>query len=353
MQAGVDELVAVPQALRDEIKSHLRTAVVFSDQELQRAAALSERLPTSIVDAHAHIGLLEHVLAMPSWVQSHIIASVMAWPLETARRFEGQVFPSASFRAVRFAMPIAGINFAAANEYLLRSCLASGDAFVAFGHSSCAEMTISLLRSDDCRGLKCYHRAHLPPARRIAEFFHPEFLEICNDEGKPIILHLPAKLRECADEIMSALMQYRDIPVILAHCGLMERIDPDDVAALQMLAANRNLYVDTSMIMDVDVLRSCISLLSHKRVLFGLDQPLASYRAAYRRNGRGESRVVPERPYSWLSDASVAPAEECSLLAFTMIECLLAACSELGLGQHAIEEIFGGNASSVFGLASR
>ncbi|MBI5369567.1 amidohydrolase family protein [Candidatus Uhrbacteria bacterium] len=279
--------------------AYLAYAQDFSQKERSWQTALMEWLPESITDVHAHANAREHVLKMSSRTRGHMLSTFPFFSIEESRIIRTQFFPNINNRIVRFAQVFGGVDHKAANDYLLKQ---SGvrDRVALYGLPDDETYTIKELQTQRYVALKMYPSYQEPSAQTIYEYFRPPLLEEAQSLGIPIILHPPRIITNCMEDLLRVLRDFPRLKVVLAHLGLTKMVVPGLRECYRELSHHQNLFTDTSMVPDADVVALAIQEFGTHRVLFGSDEPLYLIRArAYEHPTKGQ-RLITTYPYHWV-----------------------------------------------------
>lgn len=92
--------------------------------------------------------------------------------------------------------------------------------------------------------------------------------------------------------------KYERINFVIAHLGGFFMYDDRLPAALQRVAKIDNIFFDTAMVTDAQVINCAISVLGYHKILFGSDAPFGYFRGKFiRENGR--TIFLPDDDWSW------------------------------------------------------
>lgn len=322
---------------------------------------LKDFLPGRIVDCHVHLyrewmqrESLEDRKGCVKW--PHMVAPELT-PEDMEQSFL-QMFPGKEVKAVVMGMPTCKLD--EVNDYTL-DCAKSRNLPALFCTNY--DTTVEEIRAAmdaGFVGIKPYLNnspAYIPANEvRIFDFCTHEHLELMNELGGIVMLHIPRKLR-LKDPVNLAQMleidkKYPNAKVIIAHVG-RAYVEEDFGDAFEVLKDAKNLYYDfTANTLDL-AMEKVIEMAGTKRVMFGSDMPITKMRM-YRVCEDGHYvNVIPRGLYGDVSDdPNMRETDETDITTF-MYEELRAfkRCAEkLGLTKEDVADIMCNNASRLFGM---
>lgn len=273
-------------------------------QLTQRERALRDMfeswLPDTIVDAHAHSNLSQHVGELPDCIWMRPLSTFPHFSITDSRTI-GRIFhPSKNIVHVRFSMPYKGIDWRGANDYLLQH-YSRHDLVAACGDPGDAAYTARILTDDRVCALKMYHFATVPPADHIYDFFPPSVLAVAERLRKPIILHPPTPVPECIDQCRQLGNDFPSLPIIIAHLGIYTEPVERYWESFSELSINPNVYMDTSMCPSARLTEIALETLGPGRILYGSDEPLSLIRAVQHDDPERGPLMIPDYPYHWIA----------------------------------------------------
>lgn len=325
---------------------------------------LADFLPQKLVDCHVHVwteGMERDEASkanrkgMVDWTR--IVAPDLT--IEDLTQSYSQMFPGRDVRAVIMGWPSNDLK--KTNDYALK--VGKEKKFPALyctNWDTPAEELRTALTERGFAGLKPYLNnspKYIPAAEvRIFDFLPHEHLEVANELGATVMLHIPRSLR-LRDPINLAQMleindRYPNAKVIIAHIGRAYSVE-DFGDAFEVLKPATRLYWDfTANCLDEGMV-NVIKMAGVDRVMFGSDMPITKMRM-YRITENGKYlNVVPRGLYGDVSgDPNMRETDETDITTF-MYEELLAfkRCSErLGLSREDVEKILCTNAARLFGM---
>jgi len=297
-------------------------------------------VPSVVYDMHTHIWSEEHKgdqAGVPSLLRSEFdYQSQLDWA--------GQLYPGREMHFLVLGTPVPGMDAEGHNTWMARQV--SADPHSAVNMAVTPDMTPEYVaaqaREHGFLGLKPYRTfAGDPASARIGEYLPESLIEVADDMGLAITLHLAKKSGIADPENQVDLQRYtRKYPRaqwILAHCArafnafMMEE-------AIHFLKDLPGIWYDTAAVND---LYSHFLLMKHEdrsRIMFGSDNIVAGCaRGKYVTYGRAWEFFagMPELPH-----CDPTP----TLVIYEQLRQERQVADMLGLSSQEIEEHFHGNA---------
>jgi len=242
---------------------------------------LDEFLPEKILDFHVHImnaGVIPKGKAFSCG--GHPIAK---YDIEDLKRDLEEIYPGRETLAVCFGLPDTNYDRELNDRYVAEAC--DGARFFPFRLFDPREQDPDGVRKDLIEagfvGIKPYLdyvRKEDPNQVEIPEMLPPWIMEIVNDLGLLVMLHIPRKAR-LADplnqkQVVELCGRYPKAKIVLAHIGRAYYLK-NIVGQLQNLKDIPNLWFDLAMLNNWEVLEYCFSNVSPDKILYGTDLPIA------------------------------------------------------------------------------
>lgn len=279
-------------------REYLDHALDLSLAEEEKVAQYAEWLPTTIIDAHAHANLAEHVQDVPPKAFNHMLSTFPSFSIDESREVNGILHPETTIRSIRFAKTFRGIAHRAANEYLLNNS-PEGDRVALFGLPEDIPYTNDMLADPRVAALKMYYSYLNPSATHVYEVFKPDILAVAEKNQVPIILHVPKVITQSVGEVLQLKKDFPDLKVSIAHLGSSKFDIPGLQDAYDALAEGTDVLMDTSLNPSEEVCTRAIATFGFKRIMYGSDQPLDLLRSVpYVHPERGQ-RITTSRYYHW------------------------------------------------------
>ena len=311
---------------------------------------LDSFVPDKIFDAHAHL------YRAPDWGPNRIGPQLVT--LEEFRRHIDWITPGRQTTGLFFG--------AAFDDDRYRDC----NAFVAkeiIKDPSCrGEMVVSpRMDAEEMRqevkrmgfsGIKVYHLfVDTKPTWNadVNQYLTEDHVRVANEQEWTITLHM-VKDRAMAEpanqqQIHDFCQRYPNIKLILAHAA--RGFNPfHTIEGIHTLKGLKNVWCDTSAVMEAGAFEAIVDTLGHDRLLWGSDFPVS--------HGRGRCVAIGDH-FLWLREdaldwetvaghARIKPV----LMGLESLRALKLAAMRLRLTDAQVEDIFYHNARKMLGMDS-
>jgi hypothetical protein len=335
--------------------SYVKYALELLSAERELIDEFSGWLPDTIVDCHVHSNPPSSVVEIDDEMYRNMVTTFPHFTIEQHRRFTELLYPGKTVILLPFTMPYRGIDFRAANEYLLG--VAGSDPTVRpvlYGLPDDPAYTTDMLSNPTFVGLKMYMLYFRPAASRISEFFTDEILAHVDLIGGTVILHPPAPVTKSFQDIVETAVRFPNVTFIIAHMGSLTLSSEGVEAVYKKLAPIANLLFDTAIVPSSEILGMGLDVFGHKRILFGTDQPLSLVRANVCINPVLGERLATPYPYHWADPEEergyVRYAQGATHLHWGTMKALREAIAVYGETPEVVQDIFCNNAHRVFKL---
>lgn len=309
----------------------------FWDRELE------DFVPQKIYDMHTHLWTedrQEHLPPVDGGLRTEI-------DFEALCQWSAQLFPRRECHFLALGTPISGMDTAKHNHWLAKEVAAdkASIAGMIVTPMTTLEELNSYFEKDEFHAVKPYSVfAADPRCARITDFLPECLLEIINEYGKAVTLHLSmpdgADSPQNITDLKYLTKKYPNIKWILAHCArafnsiFLEK-------SIHILKHLPNIYYDTSAVNDLYTHYLLLKYENHDRIMFGSDNVVAGCaRGKYITYGR-----------AWLFHPGSKELEHCDARATLVVyEQLLQqkrAADILELSNDAINKLFWENAESL------
>jgi len=333
-----------------------------SDREIYERA-LRDFLPDRLIDIHTHVWLARHGhrAAGPSRVVSWPDRVASENPLEEHLECYRLLFPGKSVTPCIFAGLVDEVSAEAANAYVAQAARAHGLPSLLFALPQWTGQEVERrVLEGGFQGIKGYLSlapAYLPRQEiRIFDFLPPHQLEVMDQHGWMVMLHVPrdARLRDPVNlaQVLEIERCYPRLQLVLAHVG-RAYCEEDVGDAFHVLKDTRRLVFDFSANCNDRVFEQALRAVGPKRFLFGSDLPILRMRTRRICENGVYVNLVPRGLYGDVSgDRNMREIEgpEAGQLTFFMYEELLAlrrAAERMGLSAADLRDIFYGNAARL------
>jgi len=320
---------------------------------------LSDFLPESIIDVHTHV-----------WVGARVATQRAAnWPARVAKDNSIEdlletyrlMLPGSRVTPVIFPIPPSGGDLDALNRYAGESAQRHDLPVLIFSSPtwSAGELEERIM-AGGFLGAKPYLSfapSYLPAEEiRIFDFLPRHQLEVLNDHGWIVMLHIPrpGRLRDPVNlaQMLEIEQRYPNVTLIIAHVG--RAYCSEDVGdAFDVLAPTKQMLFDISANTNEEVFRSLIRAVGPRRILFGSDMPILRMRMRRICEGGRYVNLVPKGLYG---DVSADPnmgeldgdeAERLSFFLYEEIDAFRRAAEAEGLTSGDVKDVFYNNAVRI------
>ncbi len=320
-------------------------------------------LPERIIDVHTHIWLKDFRKAPPT-------GRAVTWPLRVANQDPVEdlietyelLFPGKSVTPLMFSFVESHEDdFEAANTYVSRAAREHGFAALVFASPQWSGQRLEReIREGGFLGVKVYltlSSADIPVDQiRIFDFLPHQQLEVLNEHGWIVMLHIPrcGRLRDPVNlaDMLEIDRRYPKAKVIIAHVG--RAYCPEDVGdAFAVLRQTKHLLFDISANTNAAVFEQLIGTVGPRRILFGSDLPITRMRMRRICEKGNYVNLVPQGLYGDVSDdkhmreVEGTPAEALSFFLYEEIGAFRRAAEARGLTPADVEDVFHGNAARL------
>jgi len=320
-------------------------------------------LPEKIIDVHTHVWLQSFRKAPPT-------GRAVTWPLRVAEQDPVEdlietyrlLLPGKSVKPLMFSFVESHEDdFRSANAYVSLAAREHGFAGLVFASPqwSARRLEQEILKGGFL-GAKVYltlSPAEIPVDQiRIFDFLpHPQ-LEVLNEHGWIVMLHIPrsARLRDRANlaDMLEIERRYPNAKVIIAHAG--RAYCPEDVGdAFVVLRETKRLLFDVSANTNAAVFEQLIRTVGPRRILFGSDLPITRMRMRRICENGNYVNLVPKGLYGDVSDdkhmreVEGGQADTLSFFLYEEIDAFRRAAQAVGLTPKDVEDVFHGNAARL------
>lgn len=318
-------------------------------------AMLNDWLPKRVIDTHVH--------SWPNYGHESIMntnarspgLTFNYFPCDIHNRFLEKAFPGVDYSIVAMGHPEHPYD-KKDNEYILRNSevdkriipimMAISDKNPEFIASNIAK---------GFKGLKMYPTYDQKKSTTgILEVWPLSVFELSEKLGTPMIMHLPNGLLANGNELIDLARHYQNAKLIAAHMGVSYGYRSEIPCIFNKVAEVQNIYMDTAMVSDINVLEQGIKIFGPNKILFATDAPFSYVRGGYQLNAQGAVRLRTQVRYPWVDDKEYESYKnEVDRYMFAHINIILAikqALENLGIAndKKVKEAIFYKNAKDLF-----
>ena len=319
-------------------------------------------VPSRIIDAHTHVTnpslRLEpktEEMRRQYWV-SEVNEPTDA---RTAERCLGIVWPGREFKLVAMGHPGLEYDINASNEYLRTECVKRGwHSLVMLLPEWTPERLAAELAKPGVIGVKPYYSliGRNPRTRdehiqaSIFDFLPHRILELLNDRGAWVTLHVPKRERlphpDNIREVKEIRKRYPNVILVIAHLGRCYT-EPHAREGLPPLAGDPGLYFDNSAVLNPAVHRIALERIGPERILYGTDNPVFYMRG--RRQWKGRTYINRTNHDFYFNKERELPEIEAryTLYMYEALKAIKEVSRELALTRQQVEAMFYGNAKRL------
>lgn len=335
---------------------------VVNDEDRQRyTTIIRDYLPDKVFDVHTHV----YQKKPPA---KGVIRTV-TWPSRVARENPIQdleetarlMFPGKKYVPLMFGSPSQNVDIDKANEYVSSVSRDTSYPSLMLAHPDMSqEKLFKEIKEKKFLGIKVYLSfapQYIPVNEiRIYDFLPHKHLEVCNQLGLIVMLHIPRSQR-FKDPVNLAQMieiekQYKNIHLIIAHVG-RAYCNSDVGDAFEKLADAERMAFDISANTNDWVFEQLIRHVGCKRILFGSDLPIARMRMRRIEKNGIYVNLVPKGLYGDVSqdknmgELESPEADKLSFFMYEEIEAFIAAAKRTNIKDKDIENVFWNNANAI------
>lgn len=315
---------------------------------------LRNRLPDTIIDAHAHFNLPEHVANVsPEAVAGDwALECGLLMSYEDARAYISAMFPDQTWDFVALPWPLREADTIGNNTYV--SSLIKNNAqrglYTVRPSYAIEEIENAYLAGSFC-GFKPYpYMASTVKGADVSIFDfmpHAQF-KLADRLHAAVLMHLPRAGRlpdpDNISEIRTILDRYPNVKLVLAHFGRCFQHEYFQ-KGLDALGEDANrLWFDCAAVLNPKVYEIAFDRLDYRRILFGTDLPIFLWHGKREWDEKGYHNLCRE-DFSW--NKHPYPQEEAQYT-FFLYEQLNNMLNLIGKDDTVLQHIFSRNAEMVY-----
>lgn len=311
-------------------------------------------IPPKIFDFHIHLwGKKAFLKPLSGKIKASMpFSHIKSFVLEDLEKTYDKLFPGIKWEGLIFGVPLIEMDLEIMNGYIKEILKKEkGKYFGLFIPSLelTANKLAQVVKEGNFFGFKPYYTMVKDKHKdeiRISDFVTPAQLEVTNDKGLVILLHLPRKDRIAdpvnIEDLIRICRAYPKARIVLAHIGrsygpyFLEK-------AIDKIKGLKNLYYDLAMVNDGEVIELLLENVSPSKVIYGTDIPIALERGKHLCINR-QCVFITRKKFAWsISDKDL----ECTYFVYETIRALKWATKRKRLSSKEIEDIFYNNAKSL------
>lgn len=311
-------------------------------------------LPKRLFDFHGHVYLKEH---RPSQREgkARLGAPVVVeeYPHEVFAEVEKTLWPGREVKALVFGSVDAGVDLDSTNAYAREAAQVHGwEALMVPSLTDDADTLLEKVRAGGFLGFKPYWTfVHWKEQNDVTleDMVTPAMREAADRAGLIITTHIPRADRLADPVNIEGIRRLcTDAPsakIVLAHFGRCYFADA--IGDGLSLADIDNLYPEFSFVQDWEVVESVMRTFDRKKILFGLDLPIAQEKGKMI-GINGQRHFFTKRPHKWSAHVDPGSYEvRCTLFAYEIVRAIRKAAGKAGLTGAEIEDVFWNNAERI------
>lgn len=318
-----------------ETAKHERNRRIFREE-------FDSWLPERILDFHVHVLNEAAARGQKPWTPGG--HAVKKYDFADLREDLAGLYPKRRTFAVCFGSPYRDYDLASNNRYVARGC--DNKRFFAFRLIDPNEdpaIVRQELLSGAYLGVKPYLNYVRKPADdvEINDMLPPWAMEIIDELGLIVMLHIPRKLRLAdplnQEQLVALCRRYKRARIVLAHVGrayYMKNV----LGQLERLKRLPNLWYDLAMLNHWEVLEHLFTTVPADKVLYATDMPISL--------APGKS-VEINNQYSYITpvpwDISIHDQTgrvQFTSFAYEELRAIRQACERAGLGRRFLNGLF-------------
>ncbi|HHW31691.1 MAG TPA: amidohydrolase family protein [Clostridiaceae bacterium] len=260
---------------------------------------ISPTLPEEILDFHTHSWIAGQWISkekqdaynalnsasLGTFSAARYMTTELEYGMEKLLEDGRRMFPDKTYSAVCFGQPTPAVDIDKTNSYIAKYSGTKGlyPLRVTGKNKVPAEVLRQEILENGYYGYKVYLDwvGNDYGNVRVEDMIGPVEMELANELGLVVLLHVPRSGRLADTEVQRGVRKiaehYPNASIVLAHCGRCYH--PLEMKnAIESIRNLNNVYLDTSMVMDVTVLQIVFNYIHSSRVLFATDFPVAAMR---------------------------------------------------------------------------
>jgi predicted TIM-barrel fold metal-dependent hydrolase len=249
---------------------------------------ISPWLPSKVLDFHAHVWRTEDWKAASRRMKergTRYMVTEREYDFNRLIADGRRMFPGRTYQAVCFGIPTPAADLEKTNRCCARARNHRGmfPLLVAGRGTHSPDELRRLFREEGFFGYKVFLNWHGDQYGTIGvdDMIGKEEMGLADELRLIVLFHVPGG-RRLADPavqkgVVNLARRHPGAQIVLAHCGRCYL--PDEMKrAIRSIRREKNIFLDTSMVMEPDVLGIVLDQVDSRRVLFATDFPVAAMR---------------------------------------------------------------------------
>jgi len=315
---------------------------------------LRGRLPTSIIDAHAHFVLPEHAagISKESVAGDWALQCGINMTYEEALYYTSVMFPENQVGFVALPCPMREVDSHGNNAYIASLIKERGfrGLYTLRPEYDCPQIERDYISGGFC-GFKPYpYMASMIKGADVSifDFMPHEQFALADRLRAAVLMHLPRAERlphpDNISEIREILDKYPNMKLVVAHFGRCFQHEYFE-RSLEALGEDvHRLWFDTAAVLNPKVYALAAEHLDHRRVIFGTDLPVLLWHGKREWDERGYYNLCRE-DFPW--NKHKYPQDEAGYT-YYIYEQLNNLMTAYGDDRAKLEDIFRRNAEKVY-----
>jgi predicted TIM-barrel fold metal-dependent hydrolase len=314
-------------------------------------------LPRRIIDIHSHVTSPEERLPsapQPDFWAERVCPGGMTLP--NLVHANDLLFPGREVTSVVFPMPSRRLDPEIGNRYVSCQTARSGAIPLLLTDPRWSPEELDRrAREGGFRGLKPYPvmaETKDPDGLEIYDYLPREHLELADERGWLVILHIPRPGRLADPTNIRQLLEldeeYGGARIVVAHVGRSYCAKFAD--GLDALGYTENLRFDISANTNQMVFERLIDVIGPDRILYGSDLPITAMHA--RRVCEGDNYVNIVLGADWEDSHTRlgGPADGITFFLYEEIAAFRRACESRGVDRRSVARVFHDNAARMLAI---
>lgn len=334
----------------------MKTEGIFDVQITDDIVKINEWLPNTVIDSHIHCWEChnEKELINASAIIPGTTFNCFPWNLH--RRILDKLFPNITYRVVLMGFPFLASEYDC-NKYILDLFSASENIIPIFLCIFNRDLeNIRKMLEKKYSGLKMYatrEQKHTD-GTKIIHVFPEGILKIVDQISGALILHLPRDIFANLEELKYLAKKYPRVTFIIAHMGNVYCYSSNVREVYNLVAPHPNIFFDTAMVADSQVIAEALVSVGSRRIIFGSDAPISYIRGRHIDYGNQGIRIQSSFPFNWVDKNEFVTyqedAKDFKLFHFNIINAIREAIAVAVLrdNKEAKDDIFHRNAILIF-----